>query len=70
MKHVNEIRFEGKTPWIKAMNKANEYYVNSMDERLTEAERSLNHDLWFDTKFDIEMGVYGNNSESGGGTWV
>lgn len=62
MKHVNEIKFKGETPWIKAMNKASDYYIKSMDDSLTEDERNKNHNLWFDLKFDIEMGVYGNNS--------
>lgn len=62
MIHVNELRFEGETPWVKAMNQANDYYMKSVDDQITEAERQLNHDLWFDIKFNIEMGVYGNNS--------
>lgn len=68
MIHVNEIRFEGDSPWVKAMNKANDYYTKSIDNRLTDSERQLNHDLWFDIKFNIEIGMYGNNS--GGGTWT
>lgn len=66
MIHVNEIKFEGDTPWVKAMNKANDYFTKSVDNSLTEKERQENHDLWFDLKFEIEMGVYGNNSEGGG----
>lgn len=62
LKHVNEIRFEGATPWIKAMNQANEYYMKSIDISLTEEERNKNHNLWFDIRYAIENGVYGNNT--------
>lgn len=62
MKHVNEIKFEGNTPWEKAMNEASHYYIKSIDDSLTKEERDRNHNMWFDLKFAIELGLYGNNS--------
>lgn len=62
MKYINEIKFEGDNPWVKAMNECNTYYMNSIDETLSKEEQERNHNLWFDLKFNIELGVYGNNS--------
>jgi len=69
MKHVNEIKFEGDTPWIKAMNKANEYWTKYNNAQ-TEKEKDEYFFKWTDMRFEIESGVHGNNSPQGGGIVV
>lgn len=61
MKHVNEIKFEGDTPWVKAMNKANEYWIkynNASDDK----NREMYYEMWLQIRFEIESGIHGNNS--------
>jgi len=62
MMHVNELTFEGETPWIKAMNESNYYWTKYCDESLSKEEQHKNFTLWQDIRMDIEMGLYGNNS--------
>lgn len=61
IKHVNEIRFEGDTPWIKAMNLANEYWTayNNADN---EKDKDEYFYKWTDIRFEIESGMHGNNT--------
>lgn len=69
MKHVNEIKFEGDTPWVKAMNKANEYWT-AFNNATTEKEKDKYFDMWLNTWSEIEREMHINNSSKGGGTWV
>jgi len=62
MTHVNELRFDGDTPWIKAMNKANEYWTKYCDETISEKERYDYYESWSQIRFEIESGMHGNNT--------
>lgn len=61
MKHVNEIRFEGETPWVKAMNEANDYWI-AYNKATTEKEKDMYFDMWSDIRCEIELGLHGNNT--------
>lgn len=60
MKHVNDIKFKGDTPWVKAMNKANEYWT-AYNTATTEKEKDKFFYMWSDIRFEIESGMNGNN---------
>lgn len=60
MIHVNEIKFDGDTPWIKAMNLANDYWTKYCDGSLSEKERHDNYESWSQIRYEIETGKYGN----------
>lgn len=60
--HINEIKFEGDTPWIKAMNQASEYWNKYCDESLTKKEKDDAYECWSQIRYEIETGKYGNNS--------
>lgn len=60
MKHINEIRFKGDTPWTKAMNEANDYWTKYCDESLTKEDRHFNFEQWSQIKYEIETGRYNN----------
>lgn len=62
MKHVNELKFEGDTPWIKAFNEASDCWSKYCDESLTEKERHNNYYLWSQIRYELESGRHGNNS--------
>ncbi len=62
MIHVNELKFEGETPWVEAMNRANYYYERYCDDTMTEAERENAYESWCQIRYEIESGVHGNNS--------
>ena len=60
MTHINELKFEGGTPWIKAMNLASNYYAiwkNSTDKK----EAGDAYESWCQIRYEIESGVHGNN---------
>jgi len=61
MKHINEIKFDGNTPWVKAMNKANEYWT-AYNTATSEKEKDKYFYMWSDIRFEIESGMHGNNS--------
>ena len=54
MIHVNELKFEGDSPWVKAMNRANDYWTKYCDETLPEKERHDNYEYWSQIRFEIE----------------
>ncbi len=62
MTHINEITFEGDTPWVKAMNLAHKYYEKGCDENLSEKERQDARESWYQIRYEIESGCYGNNT--------
>ena len=62
MIHVNELKFSGETPWVKAMNLASDYFVKMNDESLSKKDRENAYESWCQIRFEIESGVYGNNS--------
>lgn len=62
IKHINEIKFKGETPWIKAMNIASDYWTKFNDESLTEKERHDAYECWSQIRFEIETGCHGNNT--------
>ena len=61
MKHVNELRFEGDSPWVKAMNEANDYWTKYCDDSLSDEEREDNYESWHQIRYEIETGRYGNS---------
>ena len=62
IKHVNELEFEGDTPWVKAMNLASDYFVKMTDENLSKEEKENAYESWCQIRYEIESGVHGNNS--------
>jgi hypothetical protein len=62
LKHVNEIKFEGDTPWVKAFNEASDHWLKYCDGSLTKEERHFNFEQWSIIRYELESGRYGNNS--------
>lgn len=58
MKHINEIRFEGDTPFEEAMNIANDYWTKFTDVRLSEKERDDAYESWAQIRYELETGKY------------
>lgn len=62
MKHVNELRFEGDTPWIKAFNEASDHFTKYMDDTLSTEDRHFHYEQWGLIRYELESGRYGNNT--------
>jgi len=58
IKHVNEITFEGETPWIKQFNLCSEYYQKSTDETLSVEEREKFKGKWMTARWELETGAH------------
>lgn len=58
MKHINELRFEGETPFEKAMNIANDYWTKWFNETLSQKERDDAYESWMQIRYELETGKY------------
>lgn len=58
MIHINELRFEGESPWVIAMNLANDYWNKYQNTNLSEKERNDNYESWMQIRYEIETGKY------------
>ena len=58
MKHINEVRFKGDSPFEKAMNIANDYWTKFSDETLPEKERDDAYESWAQIRYELETGKY------------
>jgi len=59
--HVNEIKFEGETPWIKQFNLCSDYWQKYTDESLSEDEREVYGRKWQNARYELESGAHNDN---------
>ena len=57
IKHINEIKLEGETPWIKAFNEASDYWKKYC-KATTEKEKDDAFEQWSQIRYEIETGKY------------
>lgn len=56
--HINEIKLDSETKFANQFNKCSEYFMKSNDESLSEDEREMNLNLWFEERQRLEFGIY------------
>lgn len=56
--YIHEIKLEGEGKFVEQFNKCSDYWQKGHDELLSEEERELNLQLWFEEKQRLELGIY------------
>ena len=56
MIHLNEIKFEGETPWIKQFNLCSDYWQKYTGQSLSEQERQEAGEMWTQERWVLEQG--------------
>lgn len=59
MIHVNEIKFEGDSPWVKQFNYCSDLWAKATDKNSSEEERDKYFRKWETARFELETGVHG-----------
>lgn len=58
IKHINQIKLEGKDKFTEQFNLCSEYYQKSEDQSLSVEEREKYSNLWFEERQRLELGIY------------